>query len=326
MNNYSVLQRFLHRIVLSSQLIREIMFDVDQSIFLKKSNIFPDEHVFVAGLARSGTTVLLNAIHQSNEFASLTYDDMPFVLAPNFWKKISFTKNHGEPKERAHGDGVRISTDSPEAFEEVFWKTFTNNSIISDELFIKFISLILKKNNKTRYLSKNNQNIRRLDFIGKIFPSSVILIPFRDPLQQAFSLHSQHMRFIKEQKKDSFVRNYMNWIGHSEFGLDYRAINSSYLSYPNEMELNHWLEQWYFTYNSILKLCDKYDQFYLIGYESLSESPNVWVNLKNLLDIDPGIQFSFKKIIKEIGPIYNKNLSDKCYKLHKSLISKSFGT
>ena len=69
MNNYSALQRFLHRSVLSSQLIREIMFDIEQSIFFKKNNNFNGNHVFIAGLARSGTTSLLNAIYQSNEFA-----------------------------------------------------------------------------------------------------------------------------------------------------------------------------------------------------------------------------------------------------------------
>ena len=90
MNNYTAIQRFLHRSVLSSQFIREIIFDVEKSIFLKKDNNFYDNHVFIAGLARSGTTTLLNAIHQSKEFASLTYDDMPFILAPNFWDKVRF--------------------------------------------------------------------------------------------------------------------------------------------------------------------------------------------------------------------------------------------
>jgi hypothetical protein len=102
--------------------MREIMFDVEQLIFLKKDDNFDDEHVFVAGLARSGTTILLNAIHQSNQFASLTYDDMPFILAPNFWKKISPNISHDKLQERAHGDGVRVSTNSPEAFERFFGK------------------------------------------------------------------------------------------------------------------------------------------------------------------------------------------------------------
>ena len=325
MNNYSTLQRFLHRSVLSSQLMREIMFDVEQSIFLKKDDNFDDNHVFVAGLARSGTTILLNAIHQSNQFASLTYDDMPFILAPNFWKKISPKKSHSELQERAHGDGLRVSTNSPEAFEEVFWKTFTDNSIIRDELFIKFISLILKKNNKTRYLSKNNQNMRRLNLISEIFPRSKILIPFRDPLQQTLSLFSQHIKFGKEQNEDTFVRDYMKWIGHSEFGMDYKMIHPSNLQYPNENEFSHWLEQWYLTYNSVLELSVKNEELYLIGHESLCTNPKVWVNLKDLLSIDQETESLFKESKKAITENFDNNLSDKCYRLYESLVSKSFG-
>ena len=325
MNNYSTLQRFLHRSVLSSQLMREIIFDVEQSIFLKKNDNFDDEHVFVAGLARSGTTILLNAIHQSNEFASLTYADMPFILAPNFWKKVCPNISHDELQERAHGDGVIVSSNSPEAFEEVFWKTFTENSIIREELFIKFISLILKKNKKTRYLSKNNQNIRRLVLISEIFPCSKILIPFRDPLQHAFSLYSQHMKFVKEQNEDSFIRNYMNWIGHSEFGLDYKMIHSSNLLYPNENEFNHWLEQWYLTYKTVLELSvAENGEFYLIGYESLCSNPKVWVNVKDLLGINQEIKFLFKESKKVIDQTFDNKLSDRCYRLYKSLVSKSF--
>ena len=326
MNNYSALQRFLHRSVLSSQLMREIMFDFEQSIFLKKDNNFNDENVFVAGLARSGTTILLNAIHQSNEFASLTYSDMPFILAPNLWKKISPNKSHGELKERAHGDGIGVSTDSPEAFEEVFWKTFTDNSVIHEDFFIKFISLILKKNNKTRYLSKNNQNIRRLSLIHEICPRSKILIPFRDPLQQTLSLFSQHIKFIKVQNEDSFIKNYMNWIGHSEFGLDYKMIHPSNLLYPNEKEFNHWLEQWYLTYKTVFELSAEHGEFYLIGYESLCNNPKVWVNVKDLLGINQEIKFLFKESKKVIGQTFDNNLSDKCYRLYESLVSKSFGT
>jgi len=326
MNNYSALQRFLHRSALSSHFMREVMFDVEQSIFLKKDNNFDDDHVFIAGLARSGTTILLNAIYQSDQFASLTYDDMPFILAPNFWTKISPRKSQGALNERAHGDGIRVSTNSPEAFEEVFWKTFTDNSIIRDELFIKFVSLILKKNNKTRYLSKNNQNIRRLDLISEIFPRSKILIPFRDPLQQTLSLFSQHMKFGKEQNEDTFVRDYMKWIGHSEFGLDYKMIHPSNLLYPNEKEFNHWLEQWYLTYKSVLELSAEHGEFYLIRYESLCNNPKVWGKVKDLLGINQEVKFLFKESKKVIGQTFDNNLSDKCYKLYESLVSKSFGT
>ena len=325
MNNYSTLQRLLHRIVLSSELIRKIIYDIEQSIFLNKNYNSNKHHVFIAGLARSGTTILMNAIYKSNKFASLTYEDMPFILAPNLWGKVNRNFNSGQPKQRAHGDRIRIYKNSPEAFEEVFWKTFDLDSITHEELFTKYISLILKKNGKTNYLSKNNQNIRRLDLISKILPNSIILIPFRDPLQQALSLFFQHKRFIKLQNEDSFARDYMKWIGHSEFGLDYKMIHSTDLSYPNHNEFNHWLEQWLLTYRAILDLCGKHKGIYLISYESLCDNPAVWDSIKVLLELNQETNFKFKKAEKPVDQTFDENLFKKCYRLHESLSSKSFG-
>ena len=325
MNNYSVIEKFLHRSVLSSQYMREVLFDVEQAMFLKKEYNFDDDHVFIAGLARSGSTILLNTIYQSNQFASLTYEDMPFILAPNLWEKISPKKNHSRSQERVHGDGIKISTNSPEAFEEIFWKTFNHNSKNRHELFIKFISLILKKNHKSRYLSKNNQNIRRLDLVSDIFPDSKILIPFRDPMQQAMSLFTQHRRFIKKQNNDTFVRNYMKWIGHSEFGVDYQMIYANDLFYPDHMDCNHWLEQWYLTYNSIFELTAKHKNLHIICYESLCNNPKVWINIKDLLSIKQSTGSKFLETKKVINEDFDENLSEKCYGLYRSISSKAFG-
>ena len=66
------------------------MFDVESSVI--SINQTDNKHVFVSGLARSGTTILLNALYESDEFASLSYKDMPFVLAPNLWSKLSPNK------------------------------------------------------------------------------------------------------------------------------------------------------------------------------------------------------------------------------------------
>ena len=44
-------------------------------------------------MARSGSTILLNSIYKTDIFASLTYADMPFVLAPNLWSKISLIRS-----------------------------------------------------------------------------------------------------------------------------------------------------------------------------------------------------------------------------------------
>ena len=120
---------------------------LEQSLFLNKHDIYEDNHVFVAGLARSGTTILLNAINQSKQFASLSYEDMPFILAPNFWTKINPAKQYLDVKERAHGDGIKISMNSPEAFEEVFWKTFDKLPLNCEDYFKKYVSLILNPRN-----------------------------------------------------------------------------------------------------------------------------------------------------------------------------------
>ena len=118
MNNYSWLEQKLHKFALSSQFMREVTFDFESTNISSTSET--ENHIFIAGLARAGTTILLNALYKSNVFSSLSYSDMPFVLAPNLWSKISFSKGNLEFKERAHGDGIKVSAESPEAFEEVF--------------------------------------------------------------------------------------------------------------------------------------------------------------------------------------------------------------
>ena len=110
MNNYSFLEQLLHKIVLSSKFLKEMSCDLEKYIFLKFCDDYPDNHVFITGLARSGTTILLNSIHQTNIFGSLTYDDMPFILSPNLWSKINGNGFQKESIERTHGDGIIIST------------------------------------------------------------------------------------------------------------------------------------------------------------------------------------------------------------------------
>ena len=114
MNNYKWLERKLHKFALSSQFMREVTFDFENTYVSTPDEIY--DHIFITGLARSGTTILLNAIYESNVFASLTYADMPFILAPNIWSKLSLTKVDSNLKERAHGDGIKVSTEYPEAF------------------------------------------------------------------------------------------------------------------------------------------------------------------------------------------------------------------
>ena len=101
----------------------------------------------------------MNALYKTDQFASLTYRDMPFVISPNLWSKISDRNIKSMPaKERLHGDNIKVNIDSPEALEEVFWRVKLKKEYIhSNKLIIhaadeetineykNFVSLILYK-------------------------------------------------------------------------------------------------------------------------------------------------------------------------------------
>ena len=320
MNNYTWLERKLHQFALSSQFMREVSFDFEST------NIsFPthkEDHIFIAGLARAGTTILLNALYQSNIFASLSYSDMPFVLAPNLWSKISLRKKDLELKERAHGDGIKISKESPEAFEEVFWKTFIGEEDEElDEKFKIYINNILHRYKKKRYLSKNNQNIRRIDFIADIFKHSKILIPFREPIQHAHSLLTQHNKFIEDSKKDDFISKYMNWIGHTEFGPNYIPIFRENLEFNNDLEINHWVEQWYLIYSSVFRLLEKKKNVFFISYEKLCSRKDYWLKIQKIVKINQSYDFEFKESKKDVSLKIDKKLREKATSIYLDLNS-----
>ncbi len=322
MNNYSRLEKILHKFALSSQLMREVTFDVESS--LNSSKILNDNHLFIAGLARSGTTILLNAIYESNLFASLTYEDMPFVLAPNLWSKISLKNNKFEFKERAHGDGIKFSIKSPEAFEEVFWKTFDQNETETIDIFKIYINHIISKYQKKRYLSKNNQNIRRIDLLSESFPKSRIFIPFRDPIQHSHSLLNQHKKFIQYSNKDSFISKYMKLIGHTEFGPNYIPINNNNLIFENELDINHWIEQWCLTYMHCFQNLSNKENVNFICYEKLCTSKEYWLEILKKLDIEEIYDFDFKQSHKEINAKIDMQLIDKALSIYSKMSKLNF--
>ena len=317
MNNYSWLEQKLHEFALSSNFMREVAFDAEISFTSPKNN--SDDHVFVSGLARSGTTALLNALYQSDTFASLSYDDMPFILAPNLWSKINSKSKSSDLVERAHGDGIKVSTESPEAFEEVFWMTFDENDKNDQQKFKTYVQLINHKYGKGRYLSKNNQNIRRLGLISKLFPCSKILIPFRHPLQHAFSLLSQHKKFIADSKEDIFISNYMTWIGHTEFGPNYIPINQKNLNFVDHLNINHWIEQWHMTYKACYSMFKENPNISFISYEKLCNDKEYWLNILKIVGIDKPYNFIFRESVKEIHHAFNEELCQETLKIYDEM-------
>ena len=244
---------------------------------------------------------------------------MPFVTAPFLWGKI--TKNHkvtkDEKKERAHGDQLYVNFDSPEAFEEVFWLTFTRAAYVKASHlephdaqtevlnnYKKYVyNILARQQNGThlRYLAKNNSNLLRIKAIRSAFPDALILVPFRNPLDHAKSLLTQHQRFMERGADDPFSLKYMNWLGHFEFGRNFKPFHVSDEALPeNQAEpfhLDYWLRYWKCVYEYII---DKAAQDVIFfDYDRLCEQPDASLDLlEDKLMIEKGLLQSFSKNIR----------------------------
>lgn len=338
-SKYNFISKLLHHLALNSDIRLEISFDIEKYKFSKiiKSND-QGHHVFVCGLARSGTTILMRRLHQSGQFSSLTYRDMPFVLAPNVWSKItSKYKNSIQKEMRAHNDGIFVDFDSPEALEEVFWRVFAGKDYIhpnyltphefDDDLiaaFRTYIALINLRYSKDRYLSKNNNNILHLSAITDAFPNAIVLIPFREPLQHAFSLLKQHQNFVIRHQEDKFSRKYMSWLVHHEFGLDHRPFQFEDNGFQHDdiNTIDYWLYQWNNVYSFLFdKVRDTRKSIFFVGYEDLCQKDRtMWREVANLagIPIKAGSDFILKERIAP-SPT-DVELKEKSSKIYNDLL------
>ena len=321
MQNYNNIQKFLHDFVLSKKIINKSLFELEKIIYLKNKDIKNQSHMFITGLPRSGTTSLLNFLFSSNEYAALTYNNMPFILSPHFSKL--FHKKDGTKKERLHGDRIDFDNNSPEALDEIFFDN--NEEFVRNELE-NYIQLILLRNNKSKYLSKNNLNYKRIDIIQSIFPDSIFLVPIREPLQHANSLLNTHLHFSHLQKKDDFIRRYMNYLGHYEFGLNHKPWNKPI--YFNDLNnINYWLEQWSLFYEFIYKKFQSYKNCYFVIYEELINSIYIEKIVKKInLEKDKNIDLKFFRNFnkKELNIEYDKNIFDKSQLLYQNFLKSHF--
>jgi len=343
-SDYNLTDRLLHKIALQSKVLAEISFDIENTVVKKKDRLYTNNHVFISGLARSGTTILMQYLYGTGFFTSLTYLDMPFVLMPNIWKRISFKKAATGYKERAHKDGIFVGFDSPEALEEVFWRVFCGEKYIfkdrlkqhavNESLSIKFkdyINNILINSNsahKQRYLSKNNNNVLRLRYLQKCMPESHIIIPFREPLQHSFSLLSQHLHFSKTQTADRFSLDYMNWLGHFEFGLNQKSFflndEDTFLAMNKyaKNDINFWLVNWKNYYKFVNEHFTENTIFF--NYEKFCSNPTAEMSrLFNKIDvISPPVNLQpFELQIKKVDN-FDKRLLDECSFIYFQLEAK----
>lgn len=196
--------------------------------------------IYVCGLARAGTTLLHEAIASHAGVATHRVKDFPMVFTPYWWRRASAKMRASTPRERAHRDRVMITTESPEALEEMLWHAFfprchdpaEDNRIGRGERRPRFeafykahLRKLLLAEGASRYVAKANYHVARLLYLQRLFPDARFVLPVRAPAAHIASLMRQHAWFSRGQRRQPRALAYFRRSGHFEFGLDRRPIN-----------------------------------------------------------------------------------------------------
>lgn len=268
---YGAGDKFVHALAFAGGGALRTAARIDDSLHKKRiRQVAAQPPIFITSLARGGTTAILNSMHEMDGIATHLYRDMPFVAAPILWSRFAGGRKDMAERERAHGDGMKISLDSPEAFDEIFWRLHWPSKYSKKQIDLwsqsdldpkatafferqmaKIAHLRQPERSKSgetpvRYLSKNNANLARLEVLPIMFEGCDIVVPLRGPAAHAASLHRQHINFEKIHAEDDFVKRYMRDIGHLEFGALQRPIgfDPAALTGYEPSDPNYWLAYW----------------------------------------------------------------------------------
>lgn len=282
--DYSDWARLLHRMILDNLFISKQLFFLERRFFLPKQEK-NRPFILVTGLARAGTTAMTQLLYRTGSFHSLSYANMPFLMAPNLWK-VFYSPKEGQLKERSHGDNLQFGYETIEALEEPFFKVFTNDGYVGNRKLLQHpiddavvknyldYQKLIGKDKETTYLAKNNNLVLRYGALKHSVADFRTLVVVRDPVDHASSLLKQHGRFSKMQQEDGFTLEYMNWLGHHEFGLNHKPfeLEEDLHSKYELTDINYWLACWVEYYAHMVSLSSDPDLLF-IDYEQLAAEP-----------------------------------------------------
>jgi len=295
-----------------------------------------DTPIYITGLARAGTSINLEMLSKHPDVATHRYIQIPLIYLPhvltNFAKKINFFT---EPVERLHKDGIFVNKDSPEALEEVIWQGFfknlhnenTSNIIdnkVSNRTFEKFyrnhISKMLLAQKKSRYVTKNNYNVTRMEYLNKIFPKAKFLLIIRNPASHIASFIKQNKLFEELFAKYPHLEQFTQLIGHFELGPNKKSINVGNFEMilklrkiwlKNSSDVKAWALYWASIYSYVSDILNKNkklaDATLIVRYDDLVTNPSETID--KILEHTHLNKEKFTKIKK----YYIKNLHKPTY-------------
>ena len=237
-----------------------------------------DRPVYVTGLARSGSTMLLEMLNWQSGVVTHRYRDYPMLQIPVLWNRFLdyASPRAAEPRERAHRDGIVVTRESPEAFEEMLWMSFfpglhdsAQSNVLGSETrapeFERFyrdhVRKLLMLRGGNRYVSKGNYNVTRLEYLLSMFPDARFVVPVRNPEWHVASLMKQHHLFTAGQRRHPRATAHLERSGHFEFGLHRRPINTGDAAAVGRVlacwregrELEGWARYWAMVYDHVLE-------------------------------------------------------------------------
>lgn len=274
--------------------------------------------IYISGFARSGSTLLHEIVASHPSVATHRVKDYPFVFNPFWWRRASSKWRTTAARERAHGDRITITGDSPEALEEMLWMAFfpgchdpaRSNVLGPDTRHPEFesfyrghIGKLLVAEVAARYAAKANYHVARLAYLVRLFPDAKIILPVRSPADHIASLLRQHQRFSEAQSKYPRALAYMRRSGHFEFGLDRRPLNLGDSSRVDEVlscwskgdDLRGYALSWEMVYAYLARLLAEDERVkaatFVVRYEALCKSPRETLDALmrhvDLADADP---------------------------------------
>jgi len=264
--------------------------------------------LYIAGLPRSGSTILLEIMAAHGDVATHRYRDVWSIYTP-YWSRQFRASARMEKVERSHGDGIMVTPDSPEAIEEVIWMSFFDHlhdwqqsNVLDGDTdqpdFEQFYRDHLKKllfvRRRSRYAAKGNYNFLRLEYLQKLFSDARFIDPIRNPRDQIASLRKQHRLLTEAANQHPRSTDYLNHVGHFEFGANRRPLNMgddesvrSILQLWSEgQEVRGWARLWAQAYGRFMEIVSNNPRLnrtaVVIRYEDLCGQPEE--SLSRLLD------------------------------------------
>lgn len=329
-NNY--LNSIPYRLFSNINFFYETLISLEEMFWKKKyEKIKVDLNLYVCGYPRSGTTVISNFLNSTKKFSSYTHKDMPLILSPILWSKFSNVYYAGFKEiKRKHGDSLNINLNYVDSFEETIWKNFEKKSNFFG-FYKKNIKKISYLKKSTKFLSKSNQNLSRINLISENIYNAKFLIIYRNPISQLKSLLKVNDIFFKEIRNNNFFLQELNFLGHFEFGPQRKFIFED-LKNLDEIKKNwfngnfalSYIQEWIDVHEMILNNFIKRKNIKIINYDNLiNNCKEETLNILKFSEVDVN-----EEVYKESLKIFDFKSSSEDYilnikenkKLHKKIL------